>query len=97
MKDIELVLMYDYYSCLLDIDEKKYFELYYFDNMSLQEISDEIGVSRNAVFKQLKKVKEKLEFFDSKLQLIKKSNKLKKIIDTISDDDLKKKLIDIDL
>lgn len=96
-ENIELILMYDYYKQLLDDKEKKYFEYYYFDNMSLQEISENFNVSRNAVHKQLKKVKEKLENYEAKLNLIEKSNKLKKIINTIEDENLKKKLIDIDL
>ncbi len=96
-ENIELILMYDYYKQLLDDKEKKYFEYYYFDNMSLQEISENFSVSRNAVHKQLKKVKEKLENYEAKLNLIEKSNKLKKIINTIEDENLKKKLIDIDL
>ena len=97
MKDVDLVLMYDYYNELLDEKEKLYFECYYFDNMSLQEISEECGVSRNAVFKQVKKVKEKLEFYEQKLRLIDKSKKLNSIIDEVNDLELKQKLIDIDL
>ena len=96
-ENIELILMYDYYKQLLDDKEKKYFEYYYFDNMSLQEISENFNVSRNAVHKQLKKVKEKWENYEAKLNIIEKSNKLKKIINTIEDENLKKKLIDIDL
>lgn len=96
-ENIELILMYDYYKELLDDKEKEYFEYYYFDNMSLQEISDNVCVSRNAIHKQLKKVKEKLENYENKLQLVKKSNKLKKIINTIDNEELKQKLIDIDL
>lgn len=96
-ENIELILMYDYYKQLLDDKEREYFEYYYFDNMSLQEISENLNVSRNAVHKQLKKVKEKLENYEAKLNLIEKSNKLKEIINTIEDEKLKKELIDIDL
>ena len=97
MDNIELVLMYDYYNLLLEDKEKIWFEYYYFDNMSLQEISENYGVSRNAVHKSLKKVKEKLIDYENKLHLIEKSNKLKKIIEEISDEETKNKLIDIDL
>lgn len=93
----DLIIKYDYYNQLLDDKEKKYFEYYYFDNMSLQEISENNNVSRNAVHKQLKKVKEKLEYYEDKLNLIEKSNKLKIIINSVSDETLKQALIDIDL
>ena len=46
--------LYDIYGELLDSKKKEYFEMYYFDNLSLQEISDNLGVSRNAIFKQIK-------------------------------------------
>jgi Uncharacterized protein conserved in bacteria len=42
--------LYDIYGELLDSKKKEYFEMYYFDNLSLQEISDNLGVSRNAIF-----------------------------------------------
>lgn len=93
----DLIIKYDYYNQLLDDKERQYFEYYYFDNMSLQEISENNNVSRNAVHKQLKKVKEKLEYYEDKLNLIEKSNKLKIIINSVSDETLKQALIDIDL
>lgn len=93
----DLIIKYDYYNQLLDDKERQYFEYYYFDNMSLQEISENNNVSRNAVHKQLKKVKEKLEYYEDKLNLIEKSNKLKSIINSVSDETLKQALIDIDL
>ena len=46
--------LYDIYGELLDSKKKEYFEMYYFDNLSLQEISDNLGVSRKAIFKQIK-------------------------------------------
>lgn len=93
----DLIIKYDYYNQLLDDKERQYFEYYYFDNMSLQEISENNNVSRNAVHKQLKKVKEKLESYEDKLNLIEKSNKLNSIINSVSDETLKQALIDIDL
>ena len=45
----------------------------------------------------IKKVKEKLEYYEDKLNLIEKSNKLKIIINSVSDETLKQALIDIDL
>ena len=62
--------LYDIYGELLDSKKKEYFEMYYFDNLSLQEISDNLGVSRNAIFKQIKNAEAKLLFYEEKLESI---------------------------
>ena len=48
--------LYDLYQGLLTEKQKKYFEDYYFDNLSLGEMSDAYDVSRNAIFKQIQDV-----------------------------------------
>ena len=68
--------LYDIYGELLDSKKKEYFEMYYFDNLSLQEISDNLGVSRNAIFKQIKNAEAKLLFYEEKLELFKKKEVL---------------------
>ena len=88
---IYFINLYDYYSELLTDKQQNYFEGYYFDNLSLQEISENIGVSRNAVSKQLKDVTNKLEYFEEKLKLYNKSLKIKKLIENI-DFDTKSKI-----
>ena len=88
---IYFINLYDYYSELLTDKQQNYFEGYYFDNLSLQEISENIGVSRNAVSKQLKDVTNKLEYFEEKLKLYNKSLKIKKLIEKI-DFDTKSKI-----
>ena len=40
-----LIILYDYYGELLSEDNKKYFEDYYFDNLSLSEIAEINNVS----------------------------------------------------
>lgn len=88
----EYIILYDYYSELLKEDEKKYFEDYYFDNLSLSEIAENNNISRNAVHKHIKAVEEKLGFYEEKLKLLKKDKILKDIIDSIKDEDISKKL-----
>ena len=69
-----LVILYDYYGELLNEDNKKYFEDYYFEDLSLSEIAENNGVSRNAVHGQIKIVEEKLLFYEEKLKLYEKSH-----------------------
>lgn len=69
---IYLINLYDYYKELLTEKQKEYFEGYYFDNMSLQELSEEFEVSRNAIHKQVKETEEKLLEYEKKLNLYEK-------------------------
>lgn len=72
--------LFDYYGELLTEKQKEYFKFYYFDNLSLSEIAEENNVSRNAVSKTLKEVKEKLDYYENILNLYIKKNKIKEII-----------------
>lgn len=76
--------LYDIYGDLLDSKKKEYFEMYYFDNLSLQEISDNLGVSRNAIYKQIKNAEVKLLFYEEKLELYKKKEVINELIENSS-------------
>ena len=90
-----LIILYDYYGELLNKKQREYFELYYFDNLSLGEISENLDVSRNAVHKTIKLVVDKLLFYEDKLKVYYKSNKLLKIVNDINDINLKNSIIEI--
>ena len=75
--------LYDYYSNLLTDKQRNYYEDYYFKDLSLSEIADNYNVSRNAIHNELKRVIEKLEFYEENLNLYEKRLKLEKIIDTL--------------
>ena len=72
-----LIILYDYYGDLLSDDNRRYFEDYYFDNLSLAEIAQNDNVSRNNVHKHLKSCEEKLLFYEEKLGLYKKNKRRK--------------------
>ena len=77
---IYLNLLYDCYKELFTEKQQMYFELYYWDNLSLSEIADNNGVSRNAIHNQLKIMEEKLIEFEEKLKLNYKKNEIIKLI-----------------
>ncbi|MBQ6323570.1 MAG: hypothetical protein IJI22_01920 [Bacilli bacterium] len=84
--------LYDLYGELLTDKQREYFKDYYFDNLSYSEMASKYEVSRNAVFKQLHIVLEKLNEYEKKLQLYKKREKLSNIIVKIEDEKIKKML-----
>ena len=93
MKDREyIIILYDYYGDLLTETQKAYFEEYYFDNLSLGEISENENKSRNAIHKNLKTVVNKLYDYEKKLKLYNKHQKLEKILLEIKDEKIKNKI-----
>ena len=90
-----LIILYDYYGELLNDRQREYFELYYFDNLSLGEISENLNVSRNAVHKTIKLVEDKLLFYEDKLKIYYKSNKIMKIANDINNKNIKNSIVNI--
>lgn len=89
-----ITTLFDYYGHLLTEKQIKYFKDYYFDNLSLSEMSENYNISRNAIHKNIKDSLEKLKYYEKQLELIKKRDKIKKIITNL-DDDIKNKIMDL--
>ena len=84
--------LFDLYGELLTEKQRLYFKEYYFNNLSYGEISKKYNISRNACFKQLKNIEEKLKDYEKKLQLLYKKNKINDIMTKVEDSLLKKEL-----
>ena len=91
------IVLFDCYESLLTEKQRQYFKAYYFDDMSLAEISQEYGISRNAIFDQLKNIYNALEQYEEKLLLFQKYNQrqelykeLKKIKNPLVDEIVEK-------
>lgn len=76
--------LFDYYQNLLTETQRTYFIDYYFNNLSLQEIADNNHVSKNAISKTLKEVKEKLDYYETNLHLLSNKTSIKKILENYS-------------
>ena len=85
-----LIILYDLYGELLNDKQQQYFEEYYFNNLSLGEISENLNISRNAIHKVLQSVEEKLQFYEEKLKLYKKSKIIYDIIEKESSQEIKR-------
>ena len=75
--------LYSFYNALLTKKQCEVFENYYFEDYSLSEISESLGVSRNAVWDLLKKVEHNLDEYEEKLELCKKNQKLNEYLDNL--------------
>ena len=63
-------LMYDFYGNLLDENKREIMDLYHEDNLSLTEIAEELGLSRQGVHYALKKAESSLEKYEAALGLV---------------------------
>ena len=89
-----LISLYDIYGELLTNKQQEYFEDYYFNNLTLSEISENYNVTRTAIHNQLKESEEKLEHFESVLKIKQKNELIKEYIENI-DEEIKKKINDL--
>lgn len=69
-KTVEMALLYDRYGELLTERQRRFFELYFLDDLSLGEISDQYGVSRQAVYDILRRSQRTLEKMERILGLV---------------------------
>ena len=78
--------LYDLYGELLTEKQRKYFEDYYFNNYSFSEMATQYEVSRNAVFKQIHIVMDKLEEYEKVLGLKSKRERIMKVLEDAPSD-----------
>ena len=76
-KNLRLVVLFDTYGALLTKDQQNMFDLYYNEDLSLSEIADQIGISRQGVRDMIKKTEEELFFWEEKLKLAKRDIRLR--------------------
>ncbi len=88
-KQIYLTILFDCYEKLLNEKDKECFKYYYFDNLSLGEIADNLDISRNAVHKRLKKIEDELNFYEDSVGLYRKEQA---VLDLINNEELKDKI-----
>lgn len=96
---IKISILLEIYGKLLTEKQNEYMEYYYNEDLSLSEIADNDGITRQAVREIIVKSKNKLEEYENKLQLMKKrkqiSEKIQEMKKDIEDEKTKEKLQEI--
>lgn len=69
-KRIALSLLYDFYGDLLKESQRQIFEDYVSNDLSLAEIAEEHGVSRQGIHDVVKRCSRQMEEYEEKLHLI---------------------------
>lgn len=76
-------LLYNFYRSLLTKKQSRYIDLYYVEDFSLSEISEQLDVSRQAVLDNLHRSINLLESFEKELGLIEKTVEIDDIADKL--------------
>lgn len=82
-KFFEQALLYDFYGELLTEHQQNIYEDAVFNDMSLSEIAEEQGISRQGVHDLIKRCDKTLQDYESKLHLVERFEKAKEKISEI--------------
>lgn len=87
--------LYEIYKDLLNDREREYFEYYFFEDCTLQEIADNNEVSKSYVGKFLNGIIDKLKGYENALKNYERYLKIKDLLLEIDNEDLKSKIEDL--
>ena len=76
-KDLKKAYLLDFYGDVLTERKKEVLDMYYNEDLSLAEIAEQIGISRQGVRDLIKKAEEEIFFLEEKLGLAQKMSALK--------------------
>ncbi len=76
---LRITLLYDFYQNLLTLKQQQILTMYFENDLTMQEIADNLNISKAAVNDQIKRSAKILEDYESKLNLVLRYNKRKQI------------------
>lgn len=82
-KDLEIGLLLDFYGELLSDSRREAAELYYNEDLSLAEIAEGVGITRQGVRDSITKAKAQLTEYEKKLGLAAKFREIEKTMTDI--------------
>ena len=85
-------MLFDIYQGLLKDNNKEIFKWYYDENLTLQEIADNLGVSKSYIGRIIKNTEKKLDELESTLHIYENKNKIKKLLEMNDIDKIKEEL-----
>lgn len=71
-KILEQALLYDFYGELLTSHQKEIYEQFVLEDLSLSEIAEDAGISRQGVHDLVRRCQKALEGYEAKLHLVEK-------------------------
>ncbi len=85
-KDLHYGNLLDYYGAMLSERQRDAISFYYNDDLSLAEIADEMGISRQGVRDAIKRGEAELDELEAALGVAKAQSKMKSEIESIAEE-----------
>lgn len=85
MEALEMTLLFDYYGDLLTPRQRSCLDLRYNQDLSLAEIAQELGVSRQGVFDNLNRAESLLRNMEDKTGCVRRAMQTRKAVNLILD------------
>lgn len=83
-KNLRISLLLDFYGELLGENKRRAVEMYYNEDLSLAEIADATGITRQGVRDCIEKAKAQLLFYEEKLGLAAKMSEINSILSAVT-------------
>lgn len=84
-KNLKVAELLDIYGNLLNEKQRTSLEFYYYEDLSLAEIAENIGISRQGVRELIKRAENFLFFAEQELHLYEKNLALNKVLDNLKE------------
>lgn len=84
-KNLDIIMLLDIYGEMLTEKQRDFLEYYYNDDLSLSEIAENEGITRQGVRDSIKRAEAQLLVMEKKLGHCRRFNQMKKSADEISD------------
>ncbi len=96
-KDLRYIELFELYQGLLTERQREIFSCHYCLDLSLSEIAEPDGNTRQSVYAVVKKVKEKLDEYEEKLKMNEKNQKLISLANDVlaQDKEISQQILDI--
>lgn len=82
---LELTILFDFYGDILTEKQRELFDLYYNEDLSLAEIAEHLGITRQGVRDSIVRSEEILRNFEAKLGLAEKYGRLSDNVNKITE------------
>ena len=92
---VKITILAKYYGKLLTAKQQEILEMYVDNNLSLQEVSEELGISRQAVKDALDTAIISLNSTEEKLHFVERDAKIKQLLENGSKKQLKEDILAI--
>ena len=82
-KNLDVVLLADFYGEMLTDNQRKFIEYYYSDDLSLSEIAQNEGITRQGVRDAVKRAETQLYDMEKKLGFAERTRKIAEALDVV--------------